>query len=124
MRPILTLVLCAFLLFSHGGLVPAHAHGTEVGQAHSEIATAHDGDHHVADVGVDDVAADQNANETGDPESAPSAFAHNHVAVDGAARTPQPLAVLLVTESVSPFDRGYLQPSSAVVAPGLEPPTT
>lgn len=122
MRPILTLVLCAFLLFSHGGLVPAHAHGTEDGQAHSEIGTAHDDHHHVADGGIYDVAADEDANETADPKAAPSGFSHHHLSIDGVARAPQPLAVVIVTKVVRPIGQGYLRPTSNVVAPGLEPP--
>ena len=120
MRRLLTSILCAILLLSHGGIVAAHAHDP----VHAVVLVDHDGDHLASHAEIGHAAADRDETQTGPLNPAQGPFSHSHAAVDVVTRMPEASATLFPAESVHHVGRIYLKPASALVAPGLEPPTT
>lgn len=122
-RRIVTIIIGALLMLSHGGLVAAHSHMPQSTGAHTATTTAHVDDHHVDTGDKGEVALDQDEPDFDGEKSPSSPSSHSHVAVDGVARTPVPRFVPASVKLVRHAGRRHLEPSSAVVAPGLEPPT-
>lgn len=116
-------MLCAFLLLSHGGIVAAHDHDDGHIDANSAISSDHIGGHSISGSEVSHAAVDRDEPGSGQSDPAQSPFAHSHVVVDGVARLPETVPVVIAGTSVRPVGRSYLKPASTVVAPGLEPPT-
>lgn len=122
-RQILTIIVGALLVLSHGGLAAAHTHGAHAAGVHAPTASAHADDHHFGTSDTVEAARDHDKPDVDSDKSSSSTASHSHVAVDGVARTPVTHFVPELEKPVRHVGRGHLQPSSAVVAPGLEPPT-
>ena len=119
-RRMITLMIGVFLLLSHGGIVPAHAH--DAVQQHVHLADEVDAvsDYHAVDSTIDHAVVDSGDSDAG---TAKSPLSHSHLVVDGAVRPLEASSVMIATTSVRYIDRGHPRPTSTVVAPGLEPPT-
>lgn len=114
MRRIFIILLCAFMVLSHGGIVAAHSHDSDVA-AHDDHGGLHASDH---DDDHDRAATDGDADTT-----APhSTIAHSHAAVDVIARAPMLARANFIILRVEPPLLRDADPPSAIVLPGLEPP--
>ena len=123
MRRLLTSLLCALLLLSHGGIVAAHSHDAGHSDAHAGAAVTNADEHATSDSGPGSAAVDRDGAE-GDHAPAQSPFSHSHAAVDGVARLAETGTILIFATSVRHVGQSDLKPASTVIAPGLEPPTS